>query len=186
MKISFAQGARPKPDRRYLWYRGFAAVVLVAWNAVGLWAWGKDDREPYFLMLIPLMVPALFMVFNLMAFKFRYSVFGPLERSEPPSEPVVEQVSTTSGMVGLLNATWPFFSWDLYPSGLGFCIRLVGCGFIPLESIRKVRVGFFGGGRIWHQSPEVRSPVLVRSGRITERLMEMLGAAPGSRVLIHS
>ncbi len=115
-----SEESRQKPDRRYLWYRGFAAVIVVAWNAVGLWAWGKEDREPYFAMLVPLMLPALFMVFNLMAFKFRYSVFGPLERTPAPSEPVLEQVSATSGMIGLLHATWPFFSWELYPSGLAF------------------------------------------------------------------
>jgi len=184
MNGSFS-AVREKPGRKYLWYRAYALVVLVAWNAVGLWAWGKEDRMQYALMLMPLMLPALFMVFNLMAFKFRYSIFGPLERMPSPSEPVLEEVSATSGMIGLLHATWPFFRWELYPSGLGFCVHLVGCGFIPLGSIEKIKKGFLGGGRIWHRSPEIRSPVLVSDGRVTERLMEILGAAPGARVLVH-
>jgi len=186
MNGSFAAEPRQKPDRKYLWYRAYALAVLLAWNVVGIWAWGRDGREEYLFVLIPFMLPALFMVFNLMAFKFRYSVFGPLERTPVPSEPVLEEASSTSGMVGLLHATWPFFSWELYPSGLGFCVRLVGSGFIPLGSIEKIKKGLLGSGRIWHSSPEIRSPVLVSHGRVTERLMEILGAAPGAKALVRA
>lgn len=175
--MTLPEVAPRKSGKRHLWYRAYAVVVLLAWNAVGFWAWGRDDREKYVLFLLPLLIPALFMLFNLMAFRFPYSVFGTRERTLPPPEPILESVSSTSGMIGLLNATWPFFSWDLYPSGLAFCVRFVGCGFIPLAAVEKVKKGFLGSCRVWHHSVEVRSPVLVSDGRVTDRLLELMPPA---------
>jgi len=103
--MTMAEAARRELGKKHLWYRAYAAVVLLAWNAFGLWAWGREGREQYVLFLLPFMIPALFMVFNLMAFRFPYSVFGTLERTPPPSEPILESVSSTSGMIGLLHAT---------------------------------------------------------------------------------
>jgi hypothetical protein len=167
-----------KQSARYIGYRIFAAAVLVAWSGALLAAVTRNSAPTLVLFLLPLMLPALFMVFNLMAFKFSYSVFGPFERSGPPSEEPLEETGSGSGMVGLLHASWPFFSWTLYPSGLGFDIRGIGSGFVPFDEVDKIKKGIFGSLWIRHHSAEVRSPLVIGRGRLTRRMAELAESAP--------
>jgi hypothetical protein len=64
--------AARKPNRRYLLYRAYCGVALVAWNVVGFYGFVHDQDPRLIVPLIPVVVPAIFLAFNLMAFKFSF------------------------------------------------------------------------------------------------------------------
>jgi hypothetical protein len=168
-----------KATRRYLFYRAYAAVALVAWNAVGIYGFARNEDPRLLLPLIPFMLPALFLVFNLMAFKFQFSVFGSQERTPPPSSEPIESSRYTSGMVGLLHATSPFFSWFVYREGLAFNALGIGTGYVPIADIRETKRRLFGGVTVTHESSEVRSPLVIPSRALHEALLQVLSRPIG-------
>jgi hypothetical protein len=156
--------ARAKDNRRYLFYRAYTVLVILAWNVViGRHFFKREPPGIDVLALVPLFLPALFLVFNLMAFRLPFSAFGAYERTPLPiTSPLIEK-RFTSGVVGLLNATSPFYSWYLYADGIGFHIFGVGRGFVPLAAVKSSQPAFMGGVTITHDSPEVRSPLRIPS-----------------------
>jgi len=113
------------------------------------------------------------MAFNLLVFRFPYSVFGTIERTAPPDERPLDQAKATRGWIGWFGALSPFFSWRLYRSGLGFSILGVGTGFVPLEDMTEFRKAPLGGGVVRHTCQEVRSPLWIPSRRLFEHLQEL-------------
>jgi len=152
-------------------------VVLVAWNVVGIYGFVHEGDPRLIVPLIPVVVPAIFLVFNLMAFKFSFSVFGPLQRTPFPLDEPLQSSRATSGAIGLLQATAPFFSWHIFREGLGFNALGIGKGFIPTRYIQRTQKRWFGGFTVWHASPEVRSPLVIPSKSLHQALEQLLGGA---------
>ncbi len=154
---------------------------MVLWNAVGLWEFVTMDAGPptYLPWLVPVVIPALFMVFSVLAFPFRYSVFGAYRRTSHPQEIPVLVKRDLWGRIAWLHATIPFFSWFVYPSGLGVRLLGVGSAFIPVEHIKRVwRAGLLGW-TVHHDWPEIRSPLVVPVRAITEKMREVVVARTG-------
>jgi hypothetical protein len=153
-----------KPPFIYLFYRSYCFVALIAWNAYGVCEFFSDSIE--FKPFSPLeltIIPAIYMVFSLLAFRFNYSVFGQFKRTPWPQEEPLCRARLTCGRVALMSATVPFFNWYAFPSGLGFTIMGVGRGFVPYDCITEVKKGSFfsAGSKITHSWPEVRSPLVM-------------------------
>jgi hypothetical protein len=149
----------------------------VAWNVVGIYGFVRDGDPRLIVPLIPVVLPAIFLVFNLMAFKLQFSVFGALQRTSFPEGEPLQSSRGTSGMIGLLHATAPFFSWHIFREGLAFNALGVGKGFIPTRYIQRTQKRFFGGFTVWHESPEVRSPLVIPSSSLHQALQQLLGGA---------
>ena len=118
-----------KKHRRYLFYRIYCIIVIIVWNVVGLYDFSNESPENYFsteiLILILFVIPAMFMIFNLMVFRFPYSIFGKLERRKHHTRNYYDSSTLTGGSINLFWASFPFFSWYLYSDGIGFYIQMV-------------------------------------------------------------
>jgi len=119
------------------------------------------------------------MVMSLFVFAFEFSIFGPLERSPFPNEKPVLKENGTWGQIGLFRGTFPFFSWHVFPSGLGISIFGIGKVFIPAEQIKglseETGLKFFKGRYILkHSSPELLNPVYLPNSRLFEALKVFL------------
>jgi hypothetical protein len=150
----------------------YAAIVFPVWWAACIADFRSDLVTNYALWVVPVFIPALFMAFNLMAFSWSYSAFGPLRRTAEPTAEPLEVASATSGQVGLLTATAPFFSWRLYSDGIAFTSRGVDTGFVPLSLVTRTKPRLFGGYSVWHSSPEIRSPLGLPSSAVADRLLQ--------------
>ena len=169
-----------------MFYRVFCVVTIAAWNGVGLYSLSHDRSPAPMLWLLPVLVPALFLSFSLGAFRFPFSAFGRYVRTPlPTSQPLVID-RRSSGIVGHMSATVPFVSWFLFAEGIGFSVLGVGDGFIPLHLIRRTADRTFYGFTVWHDSPEVRSPVVLPSKRLRAALLAQLAARPGAPPLPHN
>ena len=169
------QQARRKTHRRYLFYRAYCIIFALAWNAGIIWMiilTGQGDPPAVFLVLVPLVIPAIFMLFNLMAFPFAFSIFGPLERSQPPPETPLLQARARAGGIGWLFGSMPFFTWRLYPGGIGFSAFLIGTGYVPFDKVVEVKTSR-RGCTIRHTSAEVRSPINIPRSRLCRQLDEL-------------
>ncbi|HEY44511.1 MAG TPA: hypothetical protein G4O11_11075 [Anaerolineae bacterium] len=167
------QQARRKRHRRYLFYRAYCVTFALGWNVVGIWQFVVMQNPPVVLLvLLPFVIPALFMLFNLMAWRFAFSVFGAYERSQAPAEPPLEQLRATSGAIGLLFGTSPFFTWTLYEGGIGVSVLGIGAGYVPLDRFVEVRISR-RGCTIRHNSSEVRSPLDLPPGKLSRHLNEL-------------
>ncbi len=158
-----------KPRFVYLFCRSYCLIVLLGWNVYGIREFFLDRAEiPTFSPLELSVIPAIFMLFSLTAFPFRYSLFGQLKRAPWPEEKPLCTSRSTWGQVGLMTGTVPFFDWYAFPSGLGFSILGVGRGFIPYESIVAVEKSSFwkSGYRVKHSWPEIRNPVVLPHKRM--------------------
>ena len=150
---------RLKPNKRYIFYRVYWIFVFVLWNGM---AFLKDfNLSPiYILLMFPLVVPAIHLTFSLLAIPFKYSVFGPYERTPfPQEEPLLKQRG--AGGVGwfLYNPLNPIFNWYIFNSGLGVSILGLGKVFIPAEQIVSMQQDFLYNYKLIHKSPEVRNPI---------------------------
>ena len=75
-------GPRLESDRRYCTYRLYAATVIVMWNVLSFHLlFRPPEWVPWMFVMVPLMIPAIIMVSNPLAFRWSWSVFGPYERS---------------------------------------------------------------------------------------------------------
>jgi len=163
-----------KKHRRYLLYRIYCIIVIIVWNVVGLYDFSNESPEKFFsteiLILIPFVIPAMFMIFNLMVFRFPYSIFGKLERQKRPARNHINASTLTGGSIGWFWASFPFFSWYLYSDGIGFYIIGVGKGFVHFKDIEDLKVGFILGYTVNHKSNEVRSPMVLSSKKFFEQI----------------
>jgi len=169
------QQARTKRHRRYLFYRAYCVTFGLAWNVGIIWiimSTVQGDPPALFLVLVPLVIPAIFMLFNLMAFRFLFSIFGPLERSQAPRQPPLLQARARPGAIGLFFGWGPFFTWRLYQGGIGFTAFPIGRGYVPFDKIVEVRTSR-RGCMIRHTSVEVRSPINIPRGRFCRQLDEL-------------
>jgi len=166
--------SKEKTDRRYIFYRYYCVVVVVLW--IGVNAFIKSLPIHEFLLLslviVPFVVPAIFMVLNLGAFKFQYSVFGPLERSLTPKETASYISRGTSGAIGWIRGSMPFFSYWIYPSGMGISVLGAGKAFLSFNCVDDVQQEYLRGHRIIHHSPEIRSPISLPSEKLFSAFQE--------------
>lgn len=175
-----------KPPWSYLFFRCYCLAALLFWNGFGIWellyALETDRLHPWFPYVAPLVIPAIFMCFSLLAFRFKYSVFGEFRRTSWPEEKSVCSARFTGGRVCLMSATVPFFNWHAFPSGLGFSIVGVGKGFIPYGHVTSIKEPSFlsPGFKITHTWPEVRSPVVLSSRKVCEVVREKAGVSGNS------
>lgn len=160
---------RLKQHKLYLLYRIYCVGAIIAWNATAL-LWGLSqaatprDTPNYlsealpFLLMIPIILPALFMACNLAVFPFEFSVFGPYERTPFPNEVPILKQSWLGGRVSWFSGGAPIFTWVIYASGIGISILGIGKVFIPVDCIVELRPGLIGY-TLRHNSPELRNPV---------------------------
>ena len=165
--------SKPKTHRRYLFYRAYCVTFGLAWHVAVIWQFVVMQEPPFvFLALVPFVIPVAFMVGNLMAFPFSFSVFGPLERSAAPHQLPLQRIRATSGGVGLLFGTFPFFTWKLYQGGIGFSALGIGAGYVPLDKLVEVKSSLLGC-TIRHNCAEVRSPLNLPRGKLSRHLNEL-------------
>jgi hypothetical protein len=163
---------RLKQHRRYIFYRIY---TLVVWGGGSIWIiyslFSVANNQGLsiiqgigFAILFPCFGAAVIMIMSIFVFPFDFSIFGHLERTHFPSEKPILEVGGTWGMVGIFRGTIPFFSWLVFPSGLGISILGMGKVFIPAAQIRglsKTKGLYFFTKRykLEHSSPELYGPV---------------------------
>ena len=103
--------------------------------------------------------PTVFMLLNLAAFPFDYSVFGRYRRTPPPEdEPLAEE--DCGAQVGSFRG-WCVAS--LYTTGLGLRLPPYGPAFLPFAHIVAVERGWFRT-TLHHTWPEIRTPISLPRG----------------------
>lgn len=127
------------------------------------------------LALLPIVLPAIFMLASIGAFKFDFSAFGRRRRTAlPPGSPIVSDAGS-GGKIGWFHATAPFITWSVFAEGVGLSCWGLGSAFVPLSCIRQARPGvLFGGCKVFHDSPEVRSPLDIPSTPVRTALERLL------------
>ncbi len=164
------QNSQPKQKstQGYIYTRIYCLITVVIWNVGGVYLFTNDsDIEFLFVIcMMPFVIPAIFMIFNLGAFKYPFSVFGPYERSKPPKSKPAYSVSGLWGKVGWTNGSVPFFSYKVFPSGLLVSIFGMGEGFLDFAHIRRIESGFIRGKKVYHESPEIRSPIALPTEKL--------------------
>ena len=171
-----------KSHRRYLVYGPFCALTVVAWNVIGIGAMARAWPADRLIYLVPPLLVALFLLFNLGAFRLPFSFFGLWERTALPNEQPLYTESGCSGRIGWLNGRGPFFTWSVFPSGLGVQSAL-GAGYIPWGKVHSARKRWLVGLELRHSSLEVRSPVVLPSAHFVEAVRTALEQS-GSRVKV--
>ena len=163
-----------KKHKRYLFYRIYCIIVTIVWNVVGLYEFSIKTTKEFFsteiLILIPFVIPAMLMIANLVVFRFPYSIFGELERTNQPTNKQITSSTLTGGSIGWFWASFPFFSWYLHKDGIRFFIIGVGRGFVHFKDIEDLKVGFILGYTVNHKSNEVRSPIVLSSKKFFDRV----------------
>jgi hypothetical protein len=163
-----------KPVIQYMFYRVYCLSCILIWNVVGIWAFRQQLRQEessfsdFLILLLPFVLPALFMVFNLFAFPFKYSAFGKYRRTSPPPEIPVFTARANGSRIGWVQL---FFTVKLYSSGPGLFIWGVGKAFIPYEDIVDIEKTLFGRYRLRHTNPEVRNPIIFSDKKLYQQLV---------------
>lgn len=163
---------KTKSHLRYIFYRAYCIIVIGMWNVFGFWMLlHKTTPEPL-LKMVPLILPAIFLLESIAIFPFKFSVFGRYERTPLPQEKPLLIQKYSWGQIKWFHASPPFFNWYVYPSGLG--ISIIGCGkfFILTEDIVSIEKYFLQGYKLIHNSPEVRNPIIFPGKRIFEALQD--------------
>ena len=166
--------ARLKAGKKYVFCRVYCLIAVVAWNFFGIF--GASKTPPYVMVfLMPvfmvIIVPAIFMVINWGVFPWQYSTFGQYERTSLPQGPPIFENGGSWGKIALVHASMPFFTWSVYPSGLGISILGIGKVFLPIEQITELKSGFLGC-KLRHTSPELRNPVTLPK-KVFEAVLEL-------------
>jgi len=145
----------------------YFVLGVVGVNVLGLWMFIRFAADPKaiapwfalaWVCLFPVIASFVFMLSSIFAFKYDYCIFGRYRRTAWPDETPLLEHSHSHGRIGFFSATVPFFTWKVFPSGLGFSVWLVGKGFIPNDRMIRVEKGIFFQ-RLVHDSDEIRSPV---------------------------
>jgi hypothetical protein len=125
---------------------------------------------------LPLLLPAIFLIFSTTVFKFPYSAFGKLKRTQASMDVVDSDLSFT-GEIGGFQTRGPFIIWSLYPDGIGFSVIGVGKGFVPFSVVNYIEQRRFGGCTVVHSSPEVRSPLVIQPARFADAIAQLYQAS---------
>lgn len=164
---------RIKSHKRYIFYRVYCIIAIAVWNIVGFWMMFHKMTPQYILPMIPLILPAIFLVFDFAISPFKFSVFGMYEKTSFPQEGPLFTQKYSWGQIGWFHASIPFFSWYVFPSGLGISIVGSGKTFIQIDNIVAVRKYFLQGYKLTHNSPELRNPVILPTKRVFEALQDV-------------
>ena len=160
-----------KKSKRYLFNFVYCVVVVAIWNYVGIFvlAFEKNNNDLDYIpfIMMPFVIPAIFMVFNLAVFPFKYGCFGKYERTPSPNEKPIYAIASTSGRIGIFQGTMPFFSYKVFSSGFEISILGVGKAFIFFHDFKEIKGGFLGY-KIKHKSPEVRNTIALPNKEIFE------------------
>jgi hypothetical protein len=163
--------------RPFWFYRIYCLVIVFFWNfAVFSSVITKTKLKQEVFYCFPLLFPAIFLIFSATVFKFPYSAFGKLKRTQPSGE-IIDRDLSFSGEIGGFRARGPFISWSLYTDGIGFSVIGVGSGFVPFSVVDHIEQRRFSGCTVVHSSPEVRSPLLIQSGRFADTLVQLYQAS---------
>jgi hypothetical protein len=149
---------RLKTHRRYLVYRVFAPVAVVGWNALMFSEPAHPQPAVLFIAVLFLLLPALMMIFSWAAFPWSYSIFGALERTPIPDEPIALRVGPTSARIGLLSLRGPFVTLTVLQSGVGISILGGVRAFVPRGTMKSVSRGWLASS-LEHTCAEIRSPI---------------------------
>lgn len=136
----------------------------------------KTKLKPEIFYFFPLLFPAIFLIFSTTVFKFPYSAFGKLKRTQP-SQDIVDRDLSFTGEIGGFRARGPFISWSLYTDGIGFSVIGVGSGFVPFLFVDYIEQRRFGDCTVVHSSPEVRSPLVIQPARFAHTLAQLYRAS---------
>lgn len=166
-----ALGPKRKATRSYLWLRWGTLGSILACAILGAFAsrYGSYEAMPGKLVaaviatLVPMVVLMLVAAQSLGPFPWKYSAFGPLERTQPPKErPRFElrAVATFFGEVTSAKCGFAIATWRFHDSGVELDLLLLGKCFLVYEQFTHEAKSLFPRGtRFYHRSPEVRSPV---------------------------
>ena len=141
------------------WICAYIIWVLAILAAVFSW-FGLGDYTALMIVAVVVMGPPLVLAsLNFRAFPLPYSVFGRLQRTPLPETDPVLVVRHSWVIIGGLLQTFPFVTWQVYPTGIG--IRALGFGavFLPSTAMTSVKYGWPDQCVISHTCLELRSPV---------------------------
>jgi hypothetical protein len=175
-----------KSHSRYIFYRYYIAVVYLAviiWGIFWILSFAAD-REPTiaqvigFGVLFPCFAVAVFILMSIFVFPFNYSVLGSLERTPFPNEKPILKVTGTWGQIGVFRGTMPFFSWYIFPSGLGISILGIGKAFIPVKQMKSLNrtsnLMIWGSPyEVTHTSREINEPIYLPEKNLFEALKDL-------------
>jgi hypothetical protein len=178
---------KQKTHHRYIFYRIFVVLAFMA-MFIFTFYWMASfftNAEPPkilaigFAIVIPLFIVAIFMFMSVFVFGFEYSTLGNLERTPFPDEKPILKIDRTWGQIGLFRGTIPFFSWSVYPRGLGISILGMGKVFVPIEDIKELNMGegpytTVISNQIVHRCPEVNGPIYIPDNGIIEILRDAM------------
>lgn len=167
---------RAKSGKQYNFYRIYVVTAMLAWNVVCFWELARAGTGPpvFIWFLVPIMIPAIFMCFNLAAFKFDYSIFGTLERTTAANDPILEEVRYKGGGIAWLSSTAPFLTWRVHANGLSFHMFGVGGGYVDYAQVKRIDSHSSSACKVSHSSSEVRSPLFIYDKKICATLSQQL------------
>ena len=164
-----------KPNNRYLYYRVYFVVTVLVSNSVSLWCVFNKQPIKYFLYLAPVDIPSLIMLFNLMIFRWKYSLFGTNERTPFPEKPPLYKKTIFFGRISWFSFRGlPFFTIHIFDSGIGVYFIGGAKGYIPKEDIMSVDKQSFYGYRLIHKSPELRTPIMFSNREVFEKILTII------------
>jgi hypothetical protein len=164
-------------SRPFWFYRIYCLAIVSFWNFIvfsSVITKTKLKSEVFY--CFPLLFPAIFLIFSATVFKFPYSAFGKLKRTQA-SKDIVDRDLSFSGEIGGFLARGPFISWFLYSDGIGFSVIGVGSGFVPFSVVDYIEQRRFSGCTVVHSSPEVRSPLVIQPARFADTLVRLYQAS---------
>ena len=194
-------------QNRKSWLRVWACRVMIAVDAplagIALYLLSVQvERYAFFLpplvvvlLLIPsmlLLVPSVWMVSNLIAFPWNYSVFGWHRRTRPPDEaPYLSKICPAwpgYNIGGPLN----FARLQVFPTGLAISLPpVLGKAFIPLEHFARLQqrrrtITPLYAFKLYHTCPEIRSPLRFSSAKVFDVLVRLMEHRDRERYLAQS
>lgn len=167
---------RLKTNNRFIYYRIYCVAVFLVWNVVFLWIFTHHKQNiRYAFLMVPFMLPAMVMICNLAIFPFKYSIFGPNERTPFPKEqPIFEKYNFWGG-IGWFSGSGRVFSFrmHIFTSGVGISFFGGAKAFISKSNISFIESSF-NGYKLIHNSAELHNPIIFSSKDNFEKIQTIL------------
>jgi hypothetical protein len=162
-------------------YIGYRILALAIVSYILLWFLSVKDMtqvlipwNPPELMVLLFAICGFFILLtNLFVFPWDYSLFGQKTRHHKPNGKLIYSEDNTFGGIGWLYQVFGLVSFKIFEDGLLVCLEGAGDTFIKFTHVtdmetyklfkkyRKAHPTHAIGGRIYHDSPEIRSPITV-------------------------
>ena len=173
-------GCQNRKSRLRVWACRVIAVAPFAGIALYLLSVQVEGDALFLLPLVAvvLLIPSVWMVNNLIAFPWNYSVFGWHRRTRPPDEvPYLSKICPA--WPGYIGGPLNFVRLQVFPTGLAVSLPALGKAFIPLEHFARLQqrrrtIIPLHAFKLYHTCPEIRSPLRFSSAKVFDVLVRLM------------